>query len=170
VRTSLKEFLIQESLRRYGTPVDSQKLIRTILELCQSFTDAAVQREISFLAQLRGVNAVLDFYKKAFYTNPQSVNLDSPSLPLPDKPERPNLRIGWGSGLEEASILSSLPSHPSSPPIRDKVKKLYLDRVWRGWTYYSSSFTTFPKTRRFIVGDGVPPPPTMPLGWVRIEE
>jgi CRISPR/Cas system CSM-associated protein Csm5 (group 7 of RAMP superfamily) len=164
-RISLKEFLIQESLRRYGSPVDSQKLLQTVLEFCQSFTDAAVQREISFLAQLRGVNAVLDFYKKAFYTNPQSVNLDPPSLPLPDKPERPTLRIGWGSGLEEASILFSLPSST-----QDMVKKLFLERVWRGWRRYYRSFLTFPKTRRFIVGDGVPPPPTMPLGWVRIEE
>ena len=159
---SLKDFLIRECIRRYSG-VDDQKLLLTILDLCQTFTDYAVRRELRFLLRLSGVSDVVDFYTTECYLNPKAVTPDL--LPLPDKPDRPNLRVGWGSGLEEASILDALPR-----TTRDSVKPLFLDRVWRNWPTKWWWFRIFPKTRRFIVKYNQRSiQPVRPLGWVRID-
>lgn len=101
-----------------------------IMDVCQEFTDFCIkQEEMGFYQELKGVDKMEGFYKK----------------------ERPNLRIGWGSGLAETTILSLLP-----PDIRQRVQGIFN----------GASGPKFPKTRRVIV-EGKEP--SLPLGWMRLE-
>jgi CRISPR/Cas system CSM-associated protein Csm5 (group 7 of RAMP superfamily) len=112
--------------------------IESIIDTCQDFTRHCIQEEEKrFYNRLKGVERIEAFYRET----------------------EPNLRIGWGSGLIETTIISLLPD-----AVRDRVRELFWDR-WMQQAFQGQS-KDFPKTRRAIVYNDEP---VVPLGWVRLE-
>ncbi len=104
--------------------------VKGIIDACCEFSAYCIRKEEKpYYEKLKGVDSVAAFYDTV----------------------APTLRIGWGSGRAETTILSLLKGEA-----RKKVQELAGRR----------DAATFPKTRRTTMNGAIP---NLPLGWVKME-
>lgn len=137
---SLKDFIMRKMEDQKGNSY-AEVLLKTILVLAQGATRDWITYEQAFFNQLKGVDKITKFYAHPGF--------------------QPTLRLGWGSGIGQATVLSLLPNG-----IQKDVARLYWRRLPRqALERFSNDFVTFPKTRRVIVRNNVP---ETVLGWVKL--
>jgi len=142
-----------------------------LLDICQTFADRMAQDELDYFVRLQSVlpestnpavgqriqealKGVVDFYQMTFQREQErerAVDFD----PTTFQRKRPNLRLGWGSGLLGTTLWPWL--HEAPEDIQRELQGLFPHPERRG------AGNSFPKSRKLDVTTN------LPLGWCRLE-
>jgi CRISPR type III-A-associated RAMP protein Csm5 len=130
----------------------ARRLVMGLLSCCQEFARDIFIKDRGFFDALSpgeaNIKAIKNFYNRK-------------------EMEIPSFRIGWGSGMLAAGILSLI----EDKEIIREVARLFLQYRRHGLPYGGLRdddpiFDLFPKTRRVIMENDAP---ALPLGWAKLE-